>query len=43
MEGEIFEVTIRFWQEIYDENDELIEVHEKFPTDKGHQKVKNDK
>ncbi len=34
------EVTLRFCQEIYNEHGELIEVHEKFPTDKGHQKVK---
>ncbi len=33
------EVTRRFWQEIYDENGQLVEVHEKYPVDKGHQKV----
>lgn len=33
------EVTKRFWQEIYDENGKLAEIHEKFPIDKGHQKV----
>jgi hypothetical protein len=33
------EVTVRFWQEIYDEAGNLIETHEKFPVDKGHQKV----
>lgn len=33
------ETTIRFWQEIYDEQGKLVEVHEKYPVDKGHQKV----
>ena len=33
------EVTLRFWQEIYDEHGKLVEVHEKYPVDKGHQKV----
>jgi hypothetical protein len=33
------EVTLRFWQEIYDEHRKLIEVHEKYPVDKGHRKV----
>jgi hypothetical protein len=30
---------LRFWQEVYDETGGLIEIHEKFPVDKGHQKV----
>ena len=29
----------RFWQEIYDDQGKLVEVHEKYPVDKGHQKV----
>ncbi|PYI88216.1 MAG: hypothetical protein DME26_03960 [Verrucomicrobia bacterium] len=33
------ETTLRFWQEIYDDRGKLIETHEKFPVDKGHQKV----
>ena len=33
------EITLRFWQEIYDDQRRLVEVHEKFPVDKGHQKV----
>jgi hypothetical protein len=33
------EVTVRFWQEIYDEMGRLIEVHQKFPVDDGHRKV----
>lgn len=38
-EVSIEEVTIRFWQEIYDEKNILREVHEKYPVDKGHQKL----
>ena len=34
------EETIKFYQEIFDENGSLIEVHEKFPVDKGHRKLK---
>jgi hypothetical protein len=34
-----FEKTIRFYQEIYDERGNLVEIHEKFPVDKGHRKV----
>ena len=33
------EKTLRFWQEIYDDCGKLMEVHEKFPVDKGHKKV----
>jgi hypothetical protein len=33
------ENTLRFWQEIYDDHGNLVEVHEKYPVDKGHQKV----
>ena len=33
------EITIRFWQEIYDENGNLKEIHEKYPFDKGHKKI----
>ncbi len=33
------EATVRFWQEIFDGKDRLVEVHEKFPVDKGHQKA----
>mgnify|MGYP000106012233 FL=1 len=33
------ENTMRFWQEIYNENRQLVEVHEKYPVDKGHRKV----
>jgi hypothetical protein len=33
------ETTLRFWQEIRDDTGKLVEIHEKFPVDKGHQKV----
>lgn len=33
------EVTTRFFQEIYDDKDVLVEIHEKYPVDKGHQKL----
>ena len=33
------ETTLRFWQEIYDDQRRLVERHEKFPVDKGHQKA----
>ena len=33
------EATTRFWQEIYDDQGRLVEIHEKYPGDKGHQKV----
>lgn len=33
------EMTVRFWQEIYDDTGKLVESHEKFPVDKGHKKV----
>lgn len=38
-EVDIEEVTIRFWQEIYDDKNILREVHEKYTVDKGHQKL----
>jgi len=33
------ENTLKFWQEIYDDTGNLVEIHEKFPVDRGHQKV----
>jgi hypothetical protein len=33
------EVTLRFWQEIYDDQMQLVEVHQKFPVDTGHRKA----
>jgi hypothetical protein len=36
------ENTVRFWQEIYDDQGKLVEIHEKYPVDKGHQQVQED-
>lgn len=33
------EKTVRFWQEIFDESGRLREIHEKFPVDRGHERV----
>jgi len=33
------EKTVRFRQEIYNDQGKLVEIHEKFPLDKGHKKV----
>jgi len=33
------EVTLKFYQEIYDIEGRLVSVHEKFPEDRGHQQV----
>jgi len=33
------EQTIRFCQEIYDDKNRLVEVHEKYPDDKGHMRI----
>jgi len=38
-EVDMNEETVRFWQEIYDEKGQLVEIHEKYPVDKGHRKV----
>jgi hypothetical protein len=31
------EKTIRFWQEVYDDAGRLVEIHHKYPIDRGHQ------
>ncbi len=36
------EETVKFYQEIYDENGNLIEIHEKYPVDKGHRRIKEE-
>ena len=41
-ETDVFEETARFYQEIYDGEGNLIEIHEKFPLDKGHRIVKEE-
>ena len=33
------EETLKFYQEVYDKNGRLVEIHEKYPADKGHQKT----
>lgn len=33
------ETTLKFWQEVYDENNVLREIHEKYPVDRGHKKI----
>jgi hypothetical protein len=38
-EVDINEKTIRFYQEIYNERNVLVEIHEKYPDDKGHIKI----
>jgi hypothetical protein len=34
------EETVSFYQEIYNDKNELVEVHHKYPVDKGHFKIK---
>ena len=34
------EITLRLYQEIYNEKAELVEIHEKYPSDLGHKSVK---
>ena len=34
------EQTTAFYQEIYDETGQLVEMHHKFPMDTGHQKTR---
>ena len=33
------ETTLRFWQEIHDGLGRLVEIHEKYPVDRGHRDV----
>jgi len=37
------ELTVRFYQEIYNNSGQLVEVHEKYPIDKGHERVEGGK
>ena len=39
-EVDSMEEIVKFYQEIYDGKGNLIEIHEKFPVDKGHRKIK---
>lgn len=34
------EETTRFCQEIYNDKGRLVEIHEKFPVNKGHREIK---
>ncbi len=36
------EITLSFHQEIYNAEGELVEIHEKYPVDKGHRRLKGD-
>jgi len=36
------EMTTRFYQEIYDDAGNLVEIHEKYPVDRGHQKIRKE-
>ena len=42
-EVNVMEETIKFYQEVYDDKGNLIEIHEKFPVDKGHRKMGDEK
>jgi len=33
------DLTLKFWQEIYDNLGKLVEIHEKYPLDKRHVKL----
>ena len=33
------DTTLRFWQEIFDDQGRLVEIHEKYPVDAGHRKA----
>ena len=35
----VMEETLKFYQEVYDDKDVLVEIHEKFPVDSGHKKL----
>ena len=37
------EETLRFYQEIFDGSRQLVEVHEKYPVDKGHVKIEKER
>jgi hypothetical protein len=36
------ENTLRFYQQVYNADGKLVEVHEKYPVDRGHQKVEGE-
>ena len=38
-EVDAHEETVRFYQEIYNDQGELVEFHQKYPEDTGHQRI----
>ena len=38
-EVDVHEETVRFYQEIYNDQGELVEFHQKYPEDTGHQRI----
>jgi hypothetical protein len=34
------EESVKFYQEIFDDRGNLIEIHEKYPVDRGHRRIK---
>lgn len=38
-EVDVSELTVRFQQEIYDPYGRLVEIHKKYPVDKGHKQI----
>jgi hypothetical protein len=41
-EVDAHEETVKFFQEVYDEKGKLVEIHEKYPVDKGHRIMKEE-
>ena len=39
-EVDAHEATVKFWQEIYDSSGQMAEIHEKYPVNQGHRKVR---
>ncbi len=37
------EETLKFYQEIFNDKGILMEIHEKFPVDKGHRELEDEK
>lgn len=36
------EANISFYQEVFDENGQLREIHRKYPVDRGHQRIEGE-
>ncbi|MBI3592383.1 MAG: hypothetical protein HY099_02700 [Nitrospirae bacterium] len=41
-EVDVNEETVGFYQEIYDDKGNLVEIHEKYPVDRGHRKLEGE-